>query len=220
MPVYPEENMPPYKLFLLESDREEDLQLGLTEGATEGAALSEALKLAQVPNRRFTVVDKNELLECLVCIQREHVQSLQTMALTGDPAFICWLHFSCHGNEDGLGLSGGDFLTWGELRSALLGFFFHPAHASSPMVLISLSACKGVAAGKIMFADPPPYGCSVLVGPNRAVTWADSLTAFVSFYHLTLIKRLTADEAVAGMNHAAGLDGIFHCEHVVRRPGA
>jgi hypothetical protein len=213
MPVYPVEDMPPYKLFLLESDREEDLHLGLTEGA----ALSEALKLAQVPNRRFTVTDKNEFLECLACIQRELVQSLRTMALTGDPAFICWLHFSCHGNEDGLSLSGGDFLSWAELRTALLGFFFHPEHGSSPMVLISLSACRGVAAGKIMFADPPPYGCSVLVGPNRDVAWPDALTAFVSFYHLTIVKRLTADEAVAGMNNAAGLEGVFRCEHAVKR---
>jgi hypothetical protein len=216
MPVYPVEDMPPYKLFLIESDREEDMQLGLTEGA----ALSEALKLAQVLNRRFAVADKNELLECLACIQRELVQSLRTMARTGEPAFICWLHFSCHGNENGLSLSGGDFLSWTELRNALVGFFFFPGYgSSSPLVLISLSACRGVFAGKIMFADPPPFGCSVLVGPNRDVVWADALTAFVSFYHLTLIKRLTADEAVAGMNHAAGLDGVFQCEHAVRRSG-
>ena len=50
---------------------------------------------------------------------------------------------------------------------------------------------------------------ATLVGPNQEVDWADSLVAFVVYYHAVFHKKQTAKDAVALMNNAAGLENVF-----------
>jgi hypothetical protein len=44
-----------------------------------------------------------------------------------------------------------------------------------------------------------------LVGPNVNVTWTDSLTAYIAFYHQLHNKRSGIPNAISAMNVAAGL---------------
>jgi hypothetical protein len=59
-----------------------------------------------------------------------------------------------------------------------------------------------VTAGK-----PLPF--RVLDGPTREVFWTDALIAFLTFYHRVVFKKTPPHEAVAVMNHAAGLPESF-----------
>ncbi|MBW1613999.1 MAG: hypothetical protein JRJ57_08520 [Deltaproteobacteria bacterium] len=71
---------------------------------------------------------------------------------------------------------------------------------------LSMSACKGIHAYKMF--DPReminPFWS--LVGPTSDIEWADSLVAFVVFYHSLIYKRSTILEAVERMNNATGMD--------------
>ena len=58
--------------------------------------------------------------------------------------------------------------------------------------------------------DVPLSPFAELHGPGEAVTWTDSLVAWITFYHQMLTKHgVSAEEATSLMNAAAGLDDVF-----------
>ena len=113
----------------------------------------------------------------------------QTRLVRGqDPVetiFVPYFHFSAHGNEGGLGLTSGEFLSWKQLKELLVKFARNTTYISSTDVglfSVTFSACKGANAQK-MFSASGAQPCTAIVGPTHNVSWADSLTAFVTFYH-------------------------------------
>ena len=192
-------------VFLVESPSADDLY----EDRTEARALSSALKLAGIENVLHTALDlesfKRALSDAAVYISNSlrHIR----------PHLIPILHVSAHGNADGLALSRGEFLSWDDLRSLLLGFLGHAKSVVDreddlSLTSLCLSTCKGAHARR-MFDAGAPYPCLGLVGSEDDVEWPDALTAFITFYHQLFYKDVLVPEAVASMNQAAGV-GSFH----------
>jgi hypothetical protein len=152
------------------------------------------------------------------CFSRAQVAiRKQTMVLPGQPPeetlFIPYFHFSAHGNESGLGLTNGEFVSWADLRELLVNFAEATGYMSEKGVAlftVTLSACKGANARK-MLSMPAPQPCFAVVGPTHDVSWTDSLTAFITFFHQMIDKDKNAHEAVLAMNQAAGLTDAFQC---------
>lgn len=205
-------------VFIIESPSARDI----LDERSEGEALCAGLRLAGIHALRYRVYDRDALDEAfrrlaLETRTRTHfVPGQQVRTTLVVPSF----HFSAHGNAEGIALTSGEFLTWEELRSTLLQF----ARASGTLsdrddvpfaaIEVVFSACEGLSARK-MFGFGKPFPCVVVVGPTVPVTWPEALTAFLTFYHLTIAKRMKPDDAVFVMNASAGLENVFQfCRYV------
>lgn len=206
-------------VFVIESPSPDDVR----DGRSEGEALSAALRLAEITSHFYRVHDLTSLGDCFTNIAELTISQKQQDHLK--VITIPHLHFSAHGNEQGLGLTGGEFVPWDGLRILLLSLGKATGYIGPSgfcLFLITLSTCKGAFANR-MFGDLPhefasdafagqvPKPCIGIVGPAEKVSWSDSLTAFITFYHLNLTKHIPAQQAVKVMNQAAGLTDAFRC---------
>jgi hypothetical protein len=206
-------------VFVIESPGPRDV----LDGRVEGEALSAALRLADITSSYYRVENLEMLRECfsrIIIATRTQTRFLpgQTPQQT---LFVPHFHFSAHGNENGLGLTSGEFIGWEILRTLLIEYACATGRVSDKgacLFPIALSTCKGAHAGK-MFASGAPQPCIAVVGPTESVAWSDSLTAYVVFYHLHITKGMQAQQAVAMMNQAAGLQDVFKC-HLYNRTGS
>lgn len=154
-------------VYVIESPSADDL----LDGRTEGDALVRSLDLAQIPRWYSLVTDKNTLFRAL-----------------GNRLIAAWnchkvppiLHLSMHGNTDGVGLTCGDFLNWGELRQLLLPLI----RDLNGGLLICMSTCFGSLGCRMaMYADNEPHFWA-LVGNTGSPNWPDAAVAYITFYHL------------------------------------
>jgi hypothetical protein len=141
----------------------------------------------------------------------------QTRLLPGRPPkksiFVPYLHFSAHGNDQGLGLTSGEFVSWAELRELLVNFARSTGYLGEKgiaLLSVTFSVCEGATASR-MFRGPLPQPCVAVVGPTHSVSWPDSLVAFITFFHQMIVKDKSAQEAVMIMNQAAGFTDVFQC---------
>jgi hypothetical protein len=191
------------KIYIIESTAPKDF----LDNREEGFALSEILQLAEIKNKYWSVVNRECFEEAL---DRALIDFLP---IEKDFAHIL-LHFSMHGNKDGVGFTNGEFLKWEEFSKIIndfnnkLGYIKLPKFTGSK-VQISMSSCQGFNAAKIQeFYEDPLY--TTLIGPVEAVNWSDSLMAFAALYHNTLHKESTLKDSIIRMNTAAGLDNIYN----------
>jgi len=207
-------------VFVIESPSPEDIR----DGRSEGEALSAALRLAQITSHYYRVQDVKGLGECFADIARATIS--EKRGGHRKTVTIPHLHFSSHGNEKGLELTSGEFVPWDGLRIMLLGLGKATGYVGPSgfcLFLATFSTCEGAFASRMFVGEPPrefatklfpaevPKPCIGIVGPAAKVSWSDSLTAFVTFYHLNLTKQVPAQEAVKVMNLAAGLTDAFRC---------
>ncbi|WP_179340047.1 hypothetical protein [Winogradskyella ludwigii] len=198
------------KIYIIESQSDNDI----FDGRTEGNALSSGLKLAGISNEYYQVINEKMLDKAILKIS-ENIKEL----VSNGKLIVPFIHFSAHGNESGIGLTNNDFIDWSKLRkkidyaNSIIGkvkFDDSDNAREFSRLNLSFSVCKGINAIKIQqgFEDNKYLQ---LVGPNVAVDWADSLIAFMTFYHLMFYKSevITAFEIVEKMNIAAGLKDIF-----------
>lgn len=198
------------RIFIIESPGPVDA----LDGRNEGQALRAALELAEIPCQYFNVANLGVLATCFdritqaTRIERRFLAGQLVEHIVPAP----YLHFSAHGDETGLGLTGGDLLEWSKLREYLVRFCQQTQRVSRDgkygLVSLSLSCCRGIFA-RTMLVEPFPYPCMGLVAPDRDVTWSDSLTAFVTFFHHVITKDTDVGQAVRAMNAAAALDNVF-----------
>ena len=176
--------------------------LDLLENRAEGETLSSALRLAGVQNRLLRPSNVKTL---------EHAFQLALDDFEPPPRgtqlSYPWFHFSAHGNENGFALTSDEFVRWEDLRQTLLAVarsiaLFTPDEPCA-MIQLSFSTCRGGYANRL-FSFGPPYPCISVVGPEKEVSWPDSLTAFIVFFHLMFHKHSGARDAVASMNRACG----------------
>jgi hypothetical protein len=196
------------KIYIIESQRDSDILVN----RTEGKALSASLDLAEIPNKYYQVVSEKMLDECLSLITKEIIELRKTNSLVAP-----YLHFSTHGNEDGIMLTDKTFINWESLSSYIdymnskIGFMKHPNRPDFQISLLNLcfSVCQGYNAKKIQ-GDSEDNKYVFIIGPTTSVDWSDSLIAFLTFYHQVFYKQKKAKEALLQMNKAAGLDDIFN----------
>lgn len=185
---------------IIESPSPDDL----LDGVTEGAALSEALKLAGIKQCYSLATDEDTFLKALALRLGRAVKDLRAFPV---------IHFSMHGSEEGLGLTNGHLIEWGQL-----GRYFKSIRASLKWEIIAcISSCFSARAiGMAMSeeGDPPFHN---LVGHPGSPSWGDAAVAFITFYHL-LFKGYSMQDAVKGMNVAAGDEqfALFYGEDVQR----
>lgn len=187
--------------------------IDILDGRFEGEALSAAIKLANISSLYFRVENHDMLHECfsrLLMYTRPKSQSIDGVP-TLKTLYAPFFHLSAHGNENGLQLTSGEFISWEMLRRHFVEYAYSSGYIDENGVCafpLTLSTCYGAQA-KQMFAFGNPKPCFVIVGPDATVSWPDALTAFVVFYHLHISKDVLGVEAVTMMNKAAGLDGVF-----------
>lgn len=173
-------------VYIVESPSAQDL----LDGRTEGRVLSEALQLAGIRYGYSLVVDHSTLLVALEQRLSEVARQHQCVPI---------LHLSMHGNQSGVQLTNGHFLTWHDLREALLSL----NRAMAGGLLICMSACFGVSGCRMaMYEDGEPTFWA-LVGNAHSPTWADAAVAYVAFYH-RLFKGATVEASVEAMKQASG----------------
>jgi len=175
-----------YFVHIIESPSANDL----LNGHTEGRVLKEVLSLSNIISFYNLTVDYSSFLEALgprLC------QAMQENA--GVPI----LHFSSHGNEEGIELTNSKFLKWHKLRELLLPI----NKAFNGGLIICMSSCSGFSGCKMAMSSDtglPFYG---LIGPNSDATWSETAVAFVTFYHL-FSKGSAVPQAVKAMCTASG----------------
>jgi hypothetical protein len=186
-------------------------------GMSEGKALTSALMLAQIPSRCFVAYDKECFKESLNLIAQAAANKIEQFPSRGQPPiktnYIPHLDIAAHGNENGIGLTSSQSVGWEELRTWLIGFAVSAGHLITDRYggfLVTFSTCHGHFAHK-MFGMGTPYPCVAVVGPKEQVTPADTLTAFVVFYHQWLHKKKhrSLKSVVRAMNVGAGLRDVY-----------
>lgn len=186
-----------FKVYIIESPSQKDI----SDSREEGPALFHALKLANIDVEQYKVFNLNDLTTALANIGWDPKKDKNGLWI------IPVIHFSLHGNQNEIGLTSGESLTWGELARKL-----KPINDSRfSLLTICMSVCKGAYAHKMahQYEINTPY--AALVGPKINIDWSDSLTAFITLYHHITQKYTPLYEAVDIMNIAAGLRDEFRC---------
>lgn len=170
-----------FKVYIIESPAAIDL----FENRTEGKALWNVLRISEIPYKYFLTTSVETFKRAFDSI-RDDVLDLQE-----DYPFV-WpiIHISCHGNDNGIGLTDRSYLKWDVLYNMLsiVNICFEEANPSSP-ILLSMSSCYGLHAIK---AD-----CD------------DALVAFSVFYHKFVNKKEKSDIALECTNKSINSPGYF-----------
>lgn len=191
--------------------------LDILQKRREGFALSEALNLAGIRNEYYAVSSRDTfslalgMIEKFAGIKQIHPNVEMEGEFYSVPRMF--LHFSCHGNEHGIALTNNEFIRWSELGDALLSLgkalnLYREDMLSISQVMITMSSCSGLH-GRKMMTNPKACPFIALVGSEHAVSWTDSLTAFITFYHHVIHKERCLQPAVKAMNDAAMRRGAF-----------
>lgn len=164
-------------VYVVESPSADDL----FDGRTEGRALCEALALSATRHSYTVCVDRARLERAFILGQSERFaeEFEKHQSESQSSLFFPIVHFSAHGNADGIQLTSGEYLSWTDLRELL-----RPINERMPNgLLVCFSSCNG-ANGVALSMTPknqrPFFGC---VGTNSEVLWEDALVGFVTFYH-------------------------------------
>lgn len=161
----------------------------LLESRTEGYSLSSILDLHMIDNDYSLVVDK----ECLKACARRIAERIEK------EEYRPYLHFSCHGDADGIQLTSEEELSWAKLKEIFSPVF----EAAASEIVLCFSSCFGLNSHKMHSIINNDFKFSV--GPNEAVDWDESLVAYSSFYHNLIRKSSEFSHAVIAMNAAIGL---------------
>lgn len=177
--------MPNAFVYVIESPSATDL----LDGRTEGRALSEALRLSEIPHWYSLASTEEAFSEALSSRLR------QAMGHAGLAPII---HLSMHGNQNGVALTDGTFMSWHSLRTHL-----RPINeAMNGGLLIGMSSCLGAAGCRMAMHEDNERPFWALVGNTATPTWADSAVAFITFYHL-FFKNVFLPDCVERMKLAS-----------------
>lgn len=173
----------------------------------EGRALCGALQLARIPHV-YNLASNRETFRA--ALSERLVQALNTPALHGLRPI---LHLSMHGNDSGLGLTSGEFMSWEDLHTDLAPLL----NAMNGGLLICMSSCFGLSGCRMAMnttADQPFWA---LVGNSHSVDWSDAAVAYITFYH-QFFKSTQLDDCVRIMGEAAGDQNFLHLPgHAVKQ---
>lgn len=173
-------------VFILESPSDDDL----LEGRMEGKALSTAFDLASIPHTYNLVTTKKSLIRALTWKLHEAIKEKNKAPI---------LHISMHGNDEGIGLTNGDFISWAELRKELAPLLNNMQGG----LLICMSSCYGTSGCRMAMHEDADHPFWALVGNSQAALWSDAAVAYITFYHL-FFKGIGVEQAVEAMKIASG----------------
>jgi hypothetical protein len=129
------------------------------EGRQEGHILQQILVLEGVRSKYFEVIDQLHLEKALKFAENENIK---------------YVHFSCHGLDDGFFLTDGTHITW-----KVFDEIAWPYLKDKCLVFSSCLVGKGI---KEIF-DYHKTFCNVIIAPTRAISWSEGVVAYSAFYH-------------------------------------
>lgn len=173
-------------IYVIESPSDVDL----LDGRTEGRSLCEALRLAEIPHWYSLVTTPQTFEESL---GRRLSDALKQF---NQPPII---HLSMHGNNDGVALTNGEFLSWENLRRSLAPL----TNAMNGGLLMCMSSCFGSAGCRMAMHEKNDQPFWALIGNSTSARWADAGVAYITFYHL-FFKDIPVEECVNRMRLASG----------------
>ncbi|MBL7717695.1 MAG: hypothetical protein JNL72_02575 [Flavipsychrobacter sp.] len=196
------------KVYIIESPSPQDI----LDGRREGLALSEILTLAAIKNSYYQVSDFDTLLLAFHRIILDINQKDNRLGVVD-------LHFSMHGNSQGLGLSSGQLIEWQALAPILNDFNNKVGYMEIEMAPgkkygsanLNFSVCHGFNATLMKeYSEHSPF--TTILGPIHEVNWSDSLMAFAVYYHNTIHKGHGWRYSAKMMNATVGLNNVFKLE--------
>lgn len=170
---------------IIESPSADDL----LDGRTEGRVLGEALRLAEIPHSYNLPTTVQAFRKAL------HDRLLDAWKHHQQPPIV---HLSMHGNNDGVALTDGTFLSWTDLRHSLAPL----TNAMQGGLLICMSSCFGSSGCRMAMHDESDQPFWALVGNAGSASWSDAAVAYVTFYHL-FFKGIPVKECVDRMKMAS-----------------
>jgi hypothetical protein len=173
-------------VYVIESPADTDL----LDGRTEGRALCEALSLANVPHWYSLVTTSKTFAESLGTRLSQAVSHFQSFPI---------LHLSMHGNDKGVALTNGDFLTWENLRKYLAPL----TNGMQGGLLICISSCLSSFGCRMAMHEDNDQPFWALVGNDGSPSWSDAAVAYITFYHLRF-KNVPLQQCVERMRTASG----------------
>ncbi len=179
----------------------------LLDGRTEGNTLKSFLELAGIPCQYNLAVDQPRFTESLTDRVNEAIDRLKLPPV---------LHFSCHGNENGIQLTSqrdaNQIINWKELASLI-----KPINDEVGGVGVCMSSCGGSHGKKmaqVLAGEQVPIGW--IVGTSKNLNYADGAIAFATFYR-GFQKGLSEDQLIAAIRAASGFDDFsMNYGHVVQ----
>lgn len=187
-------------VYVIESPSPNDL----LDGRTEGRSLCESLRLSNIPHWYSLASNRETFLIALGQRLADAWNNYGRLPI---------LHFSVHGNNNGIGLTNGDFITWSEFEAYLAPL----NNWVNGGLLICMSACFGFSAQCMAAQNTNNSTYWALVGNTHEATWADAGVAYTTFYHL-LFKGADIDTCVANMRTASHDSNFYYIygEHARR----
>lgn len=173
-------------VYIIESPSDIDL----LDSRTEGKTLCSALDLAAIRHSYSLVTTKRALTIAINNKIIEFIQQHNAMPI---------LHLSMHGNDDGIFLTDGDFISWEALRFMLNDLM----NFMQGGLLICMSSCRGSSAMKMAMNEDNGHPFGVLIGNKQDANWDDAAVPYVTFYH-HLFKNTPLDQCVDNMRIASG----------------
>jgi len=167
------------------------------DGRLEGAGICELLRLARVPHSYRSVVDLPHLELALDLVGASEAR---------------YVHFSCHGKEDGFQLTDGTFVSWRRFHDLA----WRDCHRALQDRVVVFSACLAGNGVDAVYRWHKTF-CAQIVASTRQITWEEGLAAFSAFY-LHVGRETTVGQSVELMNRIAGNEAFVRFKG--SRPGA
>jgi hypothetical protein len=165
------------KIYILESLRQNDPRTG--------KHVRDFLNAKSFNNKFYEFKSKQELLNILDIIKvNSATEKVQP-----------FVHFDCHGNENGIGVVKADnteeLITWSEISLAFRDIYL----SSKQKSVICMSSCQGFNVIRLVSkGEPCPY--DHVCGSFEKISFKDSYKGYTKFYDLILNGKSIHDAAV------------------------
>ena len=204
------------RVHFIESPSAEDLYSEARFGERrEGAALVSALRLAGIPVEHSLIVSESKLVERILDLAERPLAMGRYVGseLVHQELYPPQVHLSVLGTKAGITLTDGSLVRWGRLAEILELFnqvkgYVGEEGAQRGMIQLHLSRCRGSNAAEIL-QPGMPLPVYVIIGSEYEVSWSESITAWITYYHLSLAKEQPAEAALEVMNMAAGEANLY-----------
>lgn len=158
----------------------------------EGKILSGILDLALIKTKYLLVTNKSSFKKAL---REKLIDAME------ETEMFPLLHLSCHGDENGIGLTDGTTINWDELAELLT-----PVNEMlQDMLCITISSCFGGLAAQMAITLKEKLPFFGLVGIVEEITWIESAIAFATFYFQAFYKKVRFSKAIEAMCSATGI---------------
>lgn len=165
-------------VYIFENYREDEKEL------REGIMFNKLFNALAVPNTLFVIRDKKDL-----------ASKWKQASKNFSNADINFIHWSGHGDSEGVLLSSGEKVSWNVLSLFLL------STEDREKLILCLSSCEGAGASSI--GDKWPIKMyRHLIAPIRDIFWYEAAVAYTNFYYAIRIPKLSIGDAVEWMNQS------------------